>query len=344
MNSLRISVLILLRSQSIVREMSGIGFQPVVSNSQAGSLCHNREPKVIFRSMPSSFCLSIAMLASLVFFGIGGLATGQEAASKKSAITVYRRENSAIQCEKNVAFQNIDGHPVLADLYRPDSQERLPVVVMIHGGAWIAGDKWNVVDHAIQMAESGFVVMAINYRLAPTFPWPAQLIDCRAALTWISEHHERWHADVDRLGVWGYSAGGHLALMIALEQEAGLPRVRACVAGGPPCDLDFVPLKSQLLAGFLGGSREEFPIRYRQASPIHWLSADDPPLFFFHGEQDSIVPIENSQKMHAKVVELGIVEEYRAVPELGHLLTFIDRKSRLAAIEFLKKHLAQSLP
>jgi triacylglycerol lipase len=215
---------------------------------------------------------------------------------------------------------------------------------MIHGGAWISGDKWNVIDHAIQMAQSGFVVMAINYRLAPAFPWPAQLVDCQAALGWIEKHAEEWQADIERLGVWGYSAGGHLALMMALEQKAELPRIRACVAGGPPCNLDYIPLKSQMLAAFLGGSRERFPDRYRDASPIYLLSPDDPPLFVFHGDQDSIVPIENSRQMLNKIVELGITHEYRAVPNLGHLMTFLDRKSRLDAIEFLKKHLVPTSP
>lgn len=286
----------------------------------------------------------IRLLAILfVSFGNSGLAEDPSPILGLNNPTVQQTRTS-IRSERNVVFQTIGSQRVQADLYRPDSSEVLPVIIMIHGGAWIAGDKWNVIDHAIQMAEAGFVVMAINYRLAPAFPWPAQLTDCHAALAWMAEHHQEWHADIDRLGVWGYSAGAHLALMIALEPEAGLPRVRACVAGGPPCDMDFVPPKSRMLAAFLGGSREEFPDRYRSASPIHLLTSDDPPLFFFHGEDDFIVPIENSKKMLAKVVSLGIVNEYREVPKLGHLMTFVDRKSRLDAIEFLKKHLAPLRP
>lgn len=281
----------------------------------------------------------IALLASCTIEASVELALGDESSTSLTPVSVVRPAKPSIRSEKEVVFREIDGVKVRADLYRPNSDELLPTVVMIHGGAWIAGDKWNVVDHAIQMAESGFVVMAINYRLAPAHPWPAQRDDCQAALKWISAHRDEWHADTGRLGVWGYSAGGHLALMIALQQAPELPRIRACVAGGPPCDLDFVPLKSRMLSAFLGGTREECPERYREVSPIHLLSPDDPPLFFFHGDQDSIVPIENSRSMHRKSIALGIANDYRTVPDLGHLMTFIDRKSRLEAIDFLKKHL-----
>jgi triacylglycerol lipase len=268
-----------------------------------------------------------------------GAVRAEESSGILETVSASRSLKRSIFSEKDVVFQEVAGEQVKADLYRPNSEESLPAIIMIHGGAWMAGDKWNVIDHAIQMAESGFVVMAINYRLAPAHPWPAQLEDCQAALKWISEHRKQWNADMDRVGVWGYSAGGHLALMIALQQGPDVPRVRACVAGGPPCDLDFIPLKSQMLSAFLGGSREQFPERYREASPIHLLSSDDPPLYIFHGEDDSIVPIENSQKLHRKSVALGIQNDYRMVSNLGHLMTFIDRQSRLDAIDFLKKHL-----
>jgi len=255
-----------------------------------------------------------------------------------------RKASKSIRSEMDIVFHEIQGQKIKADLYRPDTQENLPIVIMIHGGAWVSGDKWNVSDHASQMADAGFVVMAINYRLAPKNPWPAQLIDCQAAVQWMSDHHEQWHGNIESVGLWGYSAGAQLALMIALETKTGMPRIQACVAGGPPCDLEFVPPKSQLLSSFLGGSREEYPDRYREASPIHLLSSDDPPLFIFHGDQDLIVPIENSQRLQQKAVELGVVIEYREVPMLGHIMTFLDQNSRLEAIRFLKQHLTRSSP
>ncbi len=251
---------------------------------------------------------------------------------------------SSLRVERNVVFHQVDGQSVLADLYRPNHHEILPIIVMIHGGAWIAGDKWNVIDHAAQMAEAGFVVMAINYRLAPRYRWPAQQVDCQAALEWVAQHHSEWHADKHRIGVWGYSAGGHLGLMLALDQSPGLPRVQACVAGGPPCDLQTIAPDSRMLFAFLGGTRAEIPERYRDASPITRVSSDDPPVFLFHGDQDGIVPFDNSQRMYEALVQKGVACEFHKVEELGHLMTFLDRDSRSAAIEFFKIHLAQAKP
>lgn len=303
-------------------------------------------PIFLFDFSQSAFSSGrVVAIASLTLVGLCGFGKSVElSANENLPVADIRPATCPIRSQKNIVFQEIDGKQVQADLYRPDSDVELPIVVMIHGGAWMTGDKWNVVSHATEMAEAGFLVMAINYRLAPEFPWPAHQVDCQAALSWMAKHAQEWHGNLDRLGVWGYSAGGHLALMIALEQMPGLPEIKACVAGGPPCDLDFIPLKSRLFSSFLGGSREECPDRYRSASPIHLLTADDPPLFFFHGDQDIVVPIENSKKMHEKVVEIGIVNEYLEVPNLGHLMTFIDRKARIGAIAFLKKHLAPSLP
>ncbi len=247
---------------------------------------------------------------------------------------------SAIRSKRDIVFQEIDGEKVKADLYRPDSDAKLPTIVMIHGGAWMAGDKWNVIDHAREMAEAGFVVMAINYRLAPKSKWPTQLVDCQRSLRWIQENHQDWNIDLDRIGVWGYSAGAQLALMLALDQSKDLPTVRACVAGGAPCDLTFVPEQSTMLASFLGGTRAMFPDRYRNASPANLLTADDPPLFFFHGSSDLLVPIENSLTSHRKALECGIRSEHYLVSDVGHLIAFIDRKARLRAIEFLQANLA----
>jgi triacylglycerol lipase len=250
----------------------------------------------------------------------------------------------AIRTQRDVVFHEDEGERIKADLYRPDSDDKLPTIVMIHGGAWMAGDKWHVIDHAREMAEAGFVVMAINYRLAPKFKWPTQLVDCQRSLDWIQENHLAWKMDLNRIGVWGYSAGAHLGLMMALQQSAKSPKVRACVAGGAPCDLTFVPEDSSTLVPFLGGTRARFPERYREASPIRLLTADDPPLFFFHGSNDLLVPISNSLASHQKALECGIHSRHLCIDDVGHLIAFVDRNARRQAIEFLKTNLATPEP
>jgi acetyl esterase/lipase len=248
-----------------------------------------------------------------------------------------------LRIESDVAFQTIDGVSVYADLFRPRNDDRLPGIIMIHGGAWVTGDKWSVITHAQEMAREGFVVMTINYRLAPKFQWPAQWDDCRQALRWLSEHAEQWKVDVERIGTWGYSAGGHLALMMALDQAADLPPVKACVAGGAPCDLSALAANGKLLKGFLGGTRAERPDRYREASPTSRLSSDDPPLFFFHGNRDVVVPIDNSRTCYEQAKKIGLQADYFQADDLGHLMTLMNPEARRQAIDFFKKHL-QAIP
>ncbi len=245
-----------------------------------------------------------------------------------------------LRVERNISFTQSGEESITADLCRPDSDELLPIVVMIHGGGWITGDKWNVTDHAREMANAGFVVMSINYRLAPKHPYPAQLEDCRAALTWIEKHADDWKADKERLGVWGYSAGAQLAAMLALQPLDSSVKPRCCVGGGTPCDLTGIPEDSRLLAGVFGKTRGEAPDVYRDASPITFASSNAPPCFWFHGTTDFLVPIENSRTMHRKLTELGASSELYEIPGQGHLITFLDAKARIKAIEFLKKHLA----
>jgi len=248
-------------------------------------------------------------------------------------------DEKSLRVEGNIVFRDIQGQELLADVYRPDSEAILPGVIMIHGGAWIAGDKWHVVDHARRLAKADFVVMAINYRLSPAVQWPAQWDDCREALRWLAQHADDWKVDSQKLATWGYSAGGQLSLMMALDQPADLPRIKACVAGGSPCDLAMIPAKSRVLAAFLGGSREEVPERYRDASPITRLSQDDPPLFFFHGERDALVPVDNARHAYLQARQVGIAAEYVEAPALGHLMTFLDARAREKAIDFLRAKL-----
>jgi triacylglycerol lipase len=210
---------------------------------------------------------------------------------------------------------------------------------MIHGGAWMTGDKWNLSDHARQVALAGFAVMNINYRLAPKAHYPAQLEDCQAALHWMKQHEEDWLADNRRVGVWGYSAGAQLAALLTLRPQACPMDVDACVVGGTPCDLTQVPEQSQILVPVFGATRRDNPDIYREASPIHYASTHAPPMFFFHGTRDFIVPIFSSQRMHERLKELGATTEYLSIEGQGHLVTFVHPSATRAGIDFLVKHL-----
>lgn len=96
------------------------------------------------------------------------------------------------------------------DLYLPEKAEgRPPLVVWIHGGAWQAGSKEDCA--AVRLTAKGYAVASINYRLSQHAVFPAQIEDCKAAIRWLRANAAKYHLDPDHIGVWGSSAGGHLA-------------------------------------------------------------------------------------------------------------------------------------
>ncbi|MCC6510234.1 MAG: alpha/beta hydrolase [Pirellulaceae bacterium] len=281
-------------------------------------------------------CKSIAFkwIASAALLLVAAFATARPLAAE-DRLDLKR----PIRATTDLVFAEVNGEKIRADIYRPDDSTSQPGVLLIHGGAWSAGDKWNMRDHARELAQAGYVAVSINYRLAPKHKYPAQIDDCRSALKWMHQVAGEYLIDTQRLAVYGYSAGGHLAALLATDPIEGLPRIKVAVLGGAPCDLTFVPEDSRVIAHVLGGTRAELPQVYRQASPLTYCTGDDCPTFFFHGQSDLIVPPESSRIMFQRLKDLGVMTQYYSVEKQGHLVSFIHPTARQAAIEFLNKQL-----
>jgi len=228
-----------------------------------------------------------------------------------------------------------------------------PGVIVLHGGGWTMGDKWTTRSYARALAQHGFVAININYRLAPTHQFPAQVDDVREALVWTAAQADRFAVDLSRLGLFGYSAGGHLSVLvglladepIAVQRAASgwadddprweqIPAIRAVCAGGPPCDFRDLPPSNTTLAYFLGGSRAEKPEVYRNASPTAHTSAGDPPVQIIHGEADALVPAAASRALAAALLTHGVSCRYELIPRQGHLLTFLHPKTQSTMLQF----------
>ncbi len=255
-----------------------------------------------------------------------------------------RASESRVKIHFDVSYCQQNDPLQVADVYMPptkdiEHQPLYPGILAIHGGAWAAGDKRFDALHCRKIAEQGYVVMAINYRLAPRDKHPAQIDDCREALRWLSEHAQEYHIDPDKLGVWGYSAGGHLAALLATDRKPEDPPIRVCVAGGAPVDLRMIPEDSRVLAGFLGGTRKALKDVYLQASPIEHVSPDDPPMMLYHGDADELVPIEYASKMHKKLQDSGVACDYLVLGGKSHIMAFVDAKGITRSIQFLDQHL-----
>jgi acetyl esterase/lipase len=239
------------------------------------------------------------------------------------------------QTIRDVVYRERDGERLLADVYEPADTGLHAAVLLLHGGAWTAGNKDQLDFVARFLAVHGYTVVAINYRLAPQHKFPAQLEDCRDALGWIRQHAAEYRIDPARLAVWGYSAGGHLAALLGVTT----PGLAAVVAGGAPCDFRPMPPDNPYLAFWLGDTRRNKPEVYRDASPVEFASADDPPIFFYHGKEDALVPFDQPKTMVGELNKRGASAELYAVEHAGHLRCFVDRSAIEAGKKFLDRRL-----
>ncbi|AMV32869.1 Carboxylesterase NlhH [Pirellula sp. SH-Sr6A] len=309
-----------------------------------------RQPKSVFDGEGAMTAFSITehrkMVARfLLLVAAGFLLLGVGPSARSETPTPRVRESKPwVKMERNVVYGDESEPMHRGDIYvrgdlAKDSSSRLPAVIVIHGGAWTLGDKVNDTIHAKRLAERGYWVMSINYRLAPAHPFPSQLEDCKRALDWVVKNAESLRVDPDRLGVWGYSAGGHLAALLALQKEESKPAIKVCVSGGTPFDLSLIPKHTQTLKAVFGGTPAEVPDIYKKASPIEYVNSESPPIFLFHGEKDWLVPTLFSDVMKQKLRECGVEHEFVEVPGKGHLTTFVDMQIAEQSFCFMDEHL-----
>ncbi len=271
-------------------------------------------------------------------------AAQEQPALSKQQSTASKTEDYSIERSIVYAKYEEDDVELKCDVLMPAGKGPFPTILMIHGGAWMSGTKLQMRWHAISAVKKGFTVVAINYRHAPKYKWPCQIVDCRQALVWMKANSEKYKIDTEKIATWGYSAGGHLATFLATtsdQQEGKDVPVQAVVCGGGPIDLTTFPIDFPFLNYFLGDTRRNVPKRYEQASPITHLSKGDPPMFLYHGSLDSFVPIECSKRTLEKSKQLGIVCEFSIVSGKEHSLTFFDQSSVDRGLDFLERQMKQ---
>jgi acetyl esterase/lipase len=232
----------------------------------------------------------------------------------------------------DVTYASPGGTPLKLDVARPPGEGPFPAVLAIHGGGWRAGSKADVAGLMDQLVHRGYVAVGPQYRFCPDFTFPAQVHDLKAALRWVRSHAAEYHVDPDHIGVVGFSAGGHLALMLGLtdakdglegEAEAGAPgtRVQAVVNFFGPTDLaaQDIPIVSGVMVhDFLGGLPLKKPELTAQASPLTFLTADDPPILTFQGTKDELVPTNQAIKLRGAMAKVGVGGRVEILEGAGH--------------------------
>ncbi len=229
----------------------------------------------------------------------------------------------------------------LLDLYIPTKPTAgsLPLIVFIHGGAWLQGDKSEAKDLAMLLAHEGFATASINYRLSQQAPFPAQIEDCKNAIRYLRAHANEYGFDGNKIGVWGVSAGGHLAALLGTlstsDPPALLPNdsaVQAVCDWCGPSDLISVATQagsrtkidydspSGPVAKLLGGLVTDKKELAMEASPITYVTKDDPPIMIVHGDIDDLVPFAQSEEFAAKLKAAGVPSKLVTVKGAGHNL------------------------
>jgi acetyl esterase/lipase len=263
----------------------------------------------------------------------------------------------AVRGEADVEFSRPDGVGLKLDLALPnEGSGPFPAVVCLHGGGWVGGDRKQMARTIEVLARRGYVAAAPDYRLAPGHRFPACIEDSKAAVRWLRANAGKYRIDPRRVGVVGLSAGGHLALLLAvtgpgdgLEGTGGnsdrSSAVQAVVSFAGPTDLTAEELwtKETLtrnLEPLLGGPPRDKMDLYRKASPRHYSPAAPPPALLVHGGKDPVVPLRQTHDLAGHLRKLGGKADVAVLEGEGHtwqgvaLLESIDRM-----LSFLDEHL-----
>jgi acetyl esterase/lipase len=225
---------------------------------------------------------------------------------------------------RGAQFASPEGLPLVANIYRPEAPGKYPVLLLIHGGSWQRGTASDNETFAWYFANRGYVVMSIEYRLAPRWRWPAQLEDVRSALESLRTNERSYEVDSDRMAIIGWSAGGHLALASAYSDQQ---MVRAVVSFYGPADLtegwndppkpDPVSIRT-LLEAFMGGTPEAMPFRYREASPITYAGPNSPATLQIQGLRDHVVRPRFARDLHQRLKGAGARSTLLEIPWAEH--------------------------
>ena len=274
-------------------------------------------------------------------------------------------EPEGVRILRNVTYATVGERQLQLDLYLPDSYSApLPIVIWIHGGGWVGGDRSPC--PIARLATRGYAVASISYRLsqgASEDKFPTALHDCKAAVRWLRVNAWRFGCDEQRIGVWGASAGGHLAALLGTVQNnpelegsigitEGSSRVQAVCALFPATDLvhleeahDEYWQINLVASALLHGKPSDKPELAKAASPIEHVSKDAAPFCFIHGKADKIIPYTQSERMHQALLAAGVDSTLLLIEGMPHGNATLARPElRDAAHAFFDKQLKPTIP
>lgn len=244
--------------------------------------------------------------------------------------------------DANIVYKTNSNYDAKLDVYSPAKGDaNVPVVMMIHGGGWIAGTKEQGVLYTLPFLQMGFAVVNVEYRMGPVALAPAAVEDCLCALHWIGRNAKKYHFDLNKVIVTGGSAGGHLALTTAMipssagfeneclaEDDYGWtgkfidtrPQVAAVINWFGITDVNDMlegPNKHGYAVSWLGNppNREDLA---KKVSPLTYVRSGLPPILTIHGDNDKLVPYSQGVRLHEALTKAGVKNQLYTIPGGGH--------------------------
>jgi acetyl esterase/lipase len=253
----------------------------------------------------------------------------------------------------DVIFKEVDDIKLGVDVYQPKGDRTPnPLILIIHGGYWKSGNKSVHVQQGVEFAELGYTAASINYRLSGDHKFPAVIEDIRDSIKYLTEHATEFNIDPERIVTYGGSAGGHLSAFVGLAANT---KGKSYIEGINPATIKgiislygmhdltlHIQREHPFTQQFIGKTYEEAKDTYRDASPIHHVDKNDPPVLLIHGSLDGSVSVKNSDALAKKFKELGVPYTYDRVEGWPHGMDFfspIGERSLWHIYQFLKTYM-----
>ena len=243
---------------------------------------------------------------------------------------------SRVDIHRDLPYAIVDGRSLLLDLYVPEDARECPVVLYLHGGAFMVGSKANnAQERLIPVARSGIAIASAEYRFSDVATYPAQVHDVKAAVRWLRANAASYGWSAERVGAWGASAGGYLALMLGvtagsdehegtlgehLDESSSVEAVTAWFAVSDLPEADLGPPRGRTLPPFIVGPPPRPSVLARllgvdqvtdnvelaySASPAHRAPGATAAFLLMHGDADGLVGEAQSHRMHAALITAG---------------------------------------
>ncbi len=278
-----------------------------------------------------------SLLLPVFLLALAGVAAAQLTPEERAAVLIAQH----YQVIPNIVYGTANNYQLKLDVMRPfDAKTPTPVVLVIHGGGWVAGTKEDRVLEGLPYMQMGFAVVNVEYRLGEVSLAPAAVEDCLCALHWVAQNAAKYNFDLTKIVTSGGSAGGHLALTTGMiPSSAGLDNECAAEhnSWGTP---NLTPLpKVAAIVNWFGitdvadmlhgedarsyvidwlGSQPNRDEIARRVSPINYVRPGLPPIITIHGDHDPLVPYSQAVHLHQALDKAGVRNQLLTMPGAGH--------------------------